>query len=117
LKTLNRALIIDDDPDLCNLLKSILTDVIPEVNFVHTIALGHQALADIKPDIIFLDNNLPDGQGVNYIQSLKAMCASARLVVITAADYNKSIAMESGADDFIEKPLTQANIREALFKS
>ena len=114
MKTFHHALIIDDDPDLCLLLKDILNDTIPVVKFAHSIESGEQLLNDLHPDIIFLDNNLPDGQGVNYIKEIKSISSNAFLVIITAADHSREQAISYGADVFIEKPLTPDNINAAL---
>jgi DNA-binding NtrC family response regulator len=113
VKTYRHAIIIDDDPDLCVLLKAILDDAIPMVRFAHSIESGKELLSAIKPDVIFLDNNLPDGQGINSIQAIKSISPNSLVVVITADD-SKARAMAQGADIFIEKPLTTANIYNTL---
>jgi DNA-binding NtrC family response regulator len=114
MKNLEYALIIDDDTDLCLLLKIILKDMIPHVKFAHSIESGQRLLAQLKPDVIFLDNNLPDGQGVNRIQEIKEKSPGALLVIITAAGFSREQSLKNGADLFLEKPFTYSNIFTAL---
>ena len=108
------ALIIDDDTDLCMLLKAILKDVIPHIKFAHSIESGQRLLTQLKPDVIFLDNNLPDGQGISRIKEIKSKYPGALLVVITAGGFSREQSLKNGADLFLEKPLTYSNIYGAL---
>jgi DNA-binding response OmpR family regulator len=110
------ALIIDDDHDLSMLLKAILSTSIPSVVCASTLESGREFASRLKPDIIFLDNNLPDGQGLNNIGDLKAMLPDTSLVMITAMGNSRDIALQSGADIFLEKPLTSSNIHDVLNK-
>lgn len=56
-------MIVDDETDLCLLLKDYFTKKNFEVYLSHSLAGGREAIALINPDILFLDNNLPDGTG------------------------------------------------------
>ena len=114
LKTYHQALIIDDEPELCTLLKAILTDFIPDVKYAHSIESAEKFLMQLKPDVIFLDNNLPDGQGLNCIAEIKRFSPEARLIIITASDISKESVIQRGGDDLLEKPLNNANILKAL---
>lgn len=114
MKTYRHALIIDDDTDLCLLLKVILNTSIPDVKLAHSIESGEKLLKHSRPDVIFLDNSLPDGQGLNYIKEIKSISPESRLIIITANDNTRDEAMLNGADFFLDKPLTPAKIQEAL---
>ena len=114
MKVYNCALIIDDDPDLCMLLKAMLDRHIPDVSFVHSIQNCREVLINAKPDVIFIDNNLPDGKGVAYIKELKQSMADVRIIMISAMAGLKAQAVEFGADVFVEKPLTEFNVQKAL---
>jgi DNA-binding response OmpR family regulator len=110
----NRALIIDDDSDLCTLLKAMLDRHIPDVLFVHSIESCRTILKDKAPDVVFLDNNLPDGKGVSFIKELKLLLPGARIIFISAMPGLKNEVHENGADVFVEKPLNEANVQKAL---
>lgn len=56
-------LIIDDEIDLCLLLKSYFERKSYQVYISHTLAEGLSLLQTLHPNILFLDNNLPDGLG------------------------------------------------------
>ena len=114
MKTYNTALIIDDDQDLCLTLKSVLNRTIPSIHFAHTIAQGKKSFKAISPDVIFLDNNLPDGQGLHIIKELRQERPLATIILISALDITKNKAIEYGANSFLEKPFTMASIFDAL---
>jgi two-component system OmpR family response regulator len=114
VKIYTQALIIDDDPDLCMLLKAMLSKYIPDVRFVLSLEASKKLLVDIQPDIIFLDNNLPNGKGITFLIELKTLTPSAKLIMISAMAGLKKQALENGADVFIEKPLTEFNVKKAL---
>jgi CheY-like chemotaxis protein len=96
------------------LLKAILKDLIPHIKFAHSIESGQKLLAQLKPDVIFLDNNLPDGQGVNRIREIKSRSPGSLLVIITASAFSREQSLKNGADLFLEKPFTYFNIFKAL---
>ncbi|MCW3127698.1 MAG: response regulator [Bacteroidetes bacterium] len=116
MKKFKTALIIDDDHDLNMLLKAILEQSIPSVVCALTLLSGIALSAELNPDVIFLDNNLPDGQGINSIAEIKTKAPNATLVMITAMGNSKEAAMRYGADLFLEKPLTSVNIQDVLNK-
>lgn len=114
MKEFKTALIIDDDIDLCLLLKAVLTNAVEDVLYVHNLQASLDFIRQNQPEVIFLDNNLPDGQGINYIREIKAISTGSLLIVISALAGAKKEALENGADIFIEKPLTEINVLSAL---
>lgn len=114
MKTYSNALIIDDDQDLCFLLKNVLKRKIEKIEIAGTLEEGRELLAKNLPDVIFLDNNLPDGQGVMYISLFKHIAPQAKIIVISAIPTAKEKAMEYGADAFMEKPMKAESINQLL---
>jgi len=110
------ALIIDDEIDICYLLSSILRVKQMDVSYVTSLSDATAALAKQDPEIIFLDNHLPDGLGVDYIKLLKEKHPKSKVVMITAFDnYSDRItAFNNGADTFIPKPFTKEVIYQAV---
>jgi two-component system, OmpR family, response regulator len=110
-----KVLIIDDETDICYLLSTLLKQKNLETAYVNTLSDATLALKNEAPEIIFLDNHLPDGLGMNYIAYLKINYPSSKIVMITAhdtaADRNK--ALSEGADYFIGKPFT----RDVIYKT
>jgi DNA-binding response OmpR family regulator len=114
VKKYKTALIIDDDSDICIMLKSVLNNLISEVQFTHTLASGKKLLIGLQPDIVFLDNNLPDGEGLNLVNEIKYSSPSSFVIFITASRSSGDKALQTGADAFLEKPLTYSSIFEVL---
>ncbi|MFN8285718.1 MAG: response regulator [Chitinophagales bacterium] len=112
MKRSAKVLIIDDDRDLCFLLKNILQSKVEDVNIATTLEEGKQILSSQKPDVIFLDNNLSDGQGVKHISQFKSIVPEAKIILISAMHNTKEKALEHGADAFVEKPIVLATIQQ-----
>jgi DNA-binding response OmpR family regulator len=104
-------LIIDDEKDICLLLSRLLRKDFEKVEYAHTIEEGKAKAATIEPDTILLDNNLPDGYGINFIRHFKNLFRSARIIMTSAMDI-KQDALAAGADWFLEKPIRLHNLVE-----
>ncbi|HKZ65066.1 MAG TPA: response regulator [Chitinophagaceae bacterium] len=113
-----QVLIIDDEVDVCYLLKSILKQKSIEATYVTTLAEGEILLAEYEPPVIFLDNHLPDGFGVDYVRLFKREHPSSRIVMLTAHDTfaDKERAYREGVDFFISKPFTRNIILKTIEK-
>lgn len=103
-----KALIIDDETDICYLLSRLLKQKNLDTSFVNTLSEADKALRKDQPEIIFLDNHLPDGLGMNYISHIKKNYPDIKIVMITAHDSadDRAKAIKNGADYFIGKPFT-----------
>ena len=110
------ALVVDDEKDVCFLLTSILTNKNLQVNCVHSISEARRSLIVDNPSIIFLDNHLPDGFGIDFIGEIKKIRPQIKIVMITAHDTktDKEKAYLEGVDQFIGKPFTRENIFNAI---
>src|SRR5919107_1654306 len=108
-----RILVVDDTPQNVRLLEAIL---IPRGYTVVGAASGQQALdlvAEALPDIVLLDIMMPGMDGHEVCRRLRADPTTALLpvVMVTASgDQNKVKALDSGADDFIPKPVNQTEL-------
>lgn len=112
------ALIIDDEYDICFLLSRILKAGNLEVQFVNSIEEGKSSLAEMNPSLLFLDNHLPDGYGIDFISYVKKQHPSTKIVMVTAHDTNedRKKALEQGADAFIAKPFSATEIKNTVAK-
>ncbi len=99
------VLIIDDEKDLCFLLQSICRQKGLTANIVYNLK---DAAIELKqnPQLIFLDNNLPDGSGLEFIHNIRDLTHNACLVMMTAQNSHnvEERAFENGADYFLLKP-------------
>lgn len=79
-----KVLIIDDEVDFCLLLKGYLSRKHFDVAIAHNLKEGLSFLASVKPDILFLDNNLPDGQGWQKAIDIVTQYPDTYLVMLSA---------------------------------
>ncbi len=104
-----RILIVDDEPDI---LEFIAYNLNKEGYTVFTASDGEEALrvaADCQPDLILLDIMMPVFDGVEVCRQLRATPQFAQTIIafLTARDedYTQIAALDSGGDDFINKPI------------
>src|SRR6476469_8617815 len=111
-----KALIVDDEIDVCYLLSSILKYNNLQASYVHSIGEAKRVLKEGHHSIIFLDNHLPDGFGINFIDEIRTLNPRVKIVMITAHDSNndRNKAYEKGVDRFIGKPFTRESILNAV---
>lgn len=108
-----KVLIIDDEVDLCLLLKNFLTKKQFEVVISHKFSEGLREALDFIPDIIFLDNNLPDSQGWTKAAYLLETLPHIDLFLISAYKSNTDIP-NSPRVTVIEKPLSLKEIEKLI---
>ena len=110
------ALIIDDEADICFLLGNVLKQRSYEVINSNTLEDGKQKLAVIKPELLFLDINLPDGSSLKEIKSIRKNFPNLKIVIMSAHDgaVERNIALQSGANLFLSKPLSQESIEISI---
>jgi len=103
-----KVLIVDDDPDITNLIKSILE---AENYTVYSAESGEEALGEVvktRPDLILLDIMLPGIDGYDTCKILKAQhhtkLIPVIIVSIRSSVEDKIKGLNLGADDYITKP-------------
>ncbi|HTB99733.1 MAG TPA: response regulator [Ferruginibacter sp.] len=113
---MSSVLIIDDEIDICYLLSGILKHKNLLPNYVNSLSDAALALQKQTPSIIFLDNHLPDGMGMDFIEHIKKSSPGTKIIMITAYDTSadRSRAMELGVDGFIGKPFTRDMIYQTV---
>ncbi|MGC4036615.1 MAG: response regulator [Chitinophagaceae bacterium] len=82
-----KVLIIDDEVDFCFLLKTYLSKKNYDIMFAYTLKDGMQLLKSEIPDIVFLDNNLPDGLGWDQVEFIGTSYPAMELNLISAYHY------------------------------
>jgi two-component system, OmpR family, response regulator len=111
-------LIVDDEPDICFMLSSILRKKELNSTSVHCIKDAGSYLQIKTPSLVFLDNNLPDGRGIDFLSGIKRNHPDVKVIMITAYDTysDKTDALQQGADEFLGKPFTRQSIYDAVDK-
>src|SRR5215813_12601781 len=113
--TSQKILIIEDEGEMCLVLNILLSEEHIELDHVKNLAAARKYLSVEQPSLIILDNKLPDGFGVDYISRVKEKYPSIKIVMITGFDASaKDVAMENGADLFLEKPFTKQQFLTAI---
>jgi len=113
-----KVLIIDDELDICYLLSGILKQKKLSASYVNTLSDAEVALRNDPPALLFLDNHLPDGLGLDFIQHIKNNYPLTKIVMITAHDSaaERKRAYTEGVDLFLSKPFTREMINNTLEK-
>jgi DNA-binding response OmpR family regulator len=115
IKAAQKILIIEDEGEMCLLLNILLTDEDIELEHVKKLSSAVEYLKENWPSLIILDNKLPDGYGVDFISSLKRNYPGIKIIMITGYDSSvKDVALENGADSFLEKPFTKQELFESV---
>jgi two-component system OmpR family response regulator len=100
-----RALIVDDDKEICALLCSYLADFGIEARGVHDGAAMRRAITEQAPDVIILDLMLPGEDGLTLCRQLRAN-GNVPVIMLTARGEpaDRVVGLELGADDYVVKP-------------
>ena len=116
MRQTEKILIIDDEEDICYFLSRNLGKKNYQTSFAHSIAEAEKKIANEKPDIVFLDNHLPDGYGIHNISKWLDKLPDMKIVVLSAHDSPdvKAKAYNSGASYFLSKPFTITEINNVL---
>jgi two-component system, OmpR family, response regulator len=110
--TLTKALIVDDDEEIRDLLSRYLKQHGYDVNAVANGDEMRRALESGEPDIIILDLMLPGDSGLTLCRDLRAR-SETPIIMLTARgdEMDRIVGLEMGADDYLPKPF---NPRELL---
>jgi len=107
-------LVVEDQGETCLLLDLILSDRKFELAYVSNLLDADEYLSRNKPTMILLDNKLPDGFGVDFISYVKKKYPKIKIIMISGFSTARDIAMENGADAFLEKPFSMDNVNDTI---
>ncbi len=104
---MKRILVIDDDVDICSLLKRFLSKKGYEVDVVHNGQSGLQAIKKTTYDLALCDFRLPDMDGLQMIQEIKKISSTIQVVIITGySDVKMAVnVIKRGAFEYVTKPI------------
>ena len=102
-----RLLIVDDDPDLCDLVQRYLEAEGFVISAVHSGAEGSHAGTTGNYDLIVLDVMLPDMQGFDVLRELRSRVRTPVLMLTAKGDeFDRVLGLQMGADDYLAKPFS-----------
>jgi len=108
-----RALVVEDEP----LARARLRELLEPMNWIRwageaaTVPAGQEALATLRPDLVFLDVQLPGGTG---LEVLRGAAEEVAVIFTTAHDRFAVTAFELGALDYLLKPFGVERFTRAL---
>ena len=118
MKYVNTVLIVDDDPGVRDTLKALLGREEYQLTFA---CCGQEAIAkaqEVIPSLILLDVMMPEMNGFEVCQRLRAMplFAEVPIIMLTALDDRDSRlrGIQAGADDFLSKPFDREELRARI---
>ena len=116
--TIKRALIVDDEPDLCQLAEITLNRMGIDTVSAHNVTDAEQYLSEQEFNLCLTDMNLPDGNGIDLVKHIQQSYSHIPVAVITAYGNMESavLALKAGAFDFISKPV-DLNVLRSLVDS
>lgn len=113
-----RILIFDDDADILSICTYILEEQGWEVHTSQHCNNIDTAVRSIKPDVILMDNWIPDTGGVIATQILKSQTDLKDIPVIYFSANNdiQTLAKQAGADTYLEKPFDLNELESVISK-
>jgi len=102
-------LVVDDNPDNANIIRDYLEAQGYPITVAYNGDDALKAFSEIKPSVVLLDVMMPGRDGWQVCREMKqhpTLGKNVRIVMVTALDdwVNKRQALQTGADDFVEKP-------------
>ena len=111
-----QALVIDDEPDILELLTMTLESMSVDCVTAENIAQAYQALSQQAFDFCLTDMRLPDGNGLDFVKTVQTEKPDLPVAVISAHG-NMDLAVQAlklGAFDFISKPVKLRTLRDLV---
>ncbi len=109
-------LIIEDEKEILKIIGRLLKS--EGYNIIEAETGGHalHLAGRIKPDVVILDLNLPDYNGIRLLEELKAMDETIQVIILTAHGTQEAVrsAMELGASNFLTKPFEFPELCESV---
>ncbi len=110
------VLVVDDEPDLCELLSITLQRMDLDPRTANDVATAKRMLKAEQFDLCLTDMKLPDGDGLELVQWIQQYSPNVPVAVITAHGNMETAvrALKAGAFDFVSKPLDLADLRKLV---
>ncbi len=111
-----KVFVFDDNKDILDLCTFILEDAGYEIKTSENANNIEKQVAEYMPDLIFMDNWLPDLGGIEATKALKKSAGLKHIPVIYFSANNdiSSLAEEAGADSFLSKPFDITALEEIV---
>jgi two-component system phosphate regulon response regulator OmpR len=110
-----QLVVVDDEPGLCTMIAEYLGRYGFAVRTAQGAAGLDACLADLMPDLIILDVNMPGENGFSIARRVRA-ASDVPILMLTAADdvVDRVVGLELGADDYVTKPFDPRELRARI---
>ncbi len=118
IRTRMTAIIVDDEIQSHKVLRNLISQSHSDVEIIassYSIDDGYNKITALKPDVVFLDIELPDGLGFDLLKRIPD--PDFFVIFITAHDHYAITAIRFGALDFLLKPFSEGELSSALQKA
>jgi DNA-binding response OmpR family regulator len=105
---MSKLLIVDDEVEICEFLKSFFEDRDFEVAVANGGSQALEKAATFHPEVVLLDIQMPGMDGLQVLKKIKEIYPKVKVIMVTAVETQEKIeeAMRLGADNYITKPLS-----------
>lgn len=113
-----KTIIVDDEPNCCEILATLLERYCPQVKVADICYSGQAALSSIvelNPDIVFLDIEMPHMNGFELLEKLQSV--NFKLIFTTSYDQYAIKAIRFSALDYLLKPIDREELQNAVKKA
>jgi two-component system OmpR family response regulator len=112
-----RVLVVEDEGDIALLLELLLDSSKMTVEHARNLCDARDFLEKEQPELILLDNRLPDGFGIDFISFVKLQYPQIKIIMISGFDpAAEDAALATGADKFLSKPFTKSQLHDSINK-
>ena len=107
-----KILVVDDDKNICELLRLYLTKEGYQVTTANDGEEGLEKFNQLKPDMVLLDVMMPRMDGLEVCRRIRATNAQIGIIMLTARsqEMDKVTGLMTGADDYVTKPFSPAEL-------
>ncbi len=111
-----RALVVDDEADLADVLTNMLLRAGWQARSAHNGRSAIELAESFEPDVVVLDINLPDTAGFEVLRRMRALNPSVCVLFLTARDAveDRIAGITAGADDYVTKPFSMEEVMARL---
>jgi two-component system LytT family response regulator len=113
-----KIIIVDDEMQSHKVLSSLITSHHPDLHIMasgYNVQEGLELVEKYKPDLVFLDIEMPDGLGFDLLKKIGK--PNFKVIFITAHEHYALSAIKFGALDYILKPVSPEELKQAITKA